>query len=171
MTKRGSALQREIRQTKPFRSPGHEAMLGLLRTADVVRRRLVPLVGSSGITPQQYNVLRILRGAGEAGLPTLEIAERMIEQTPGITRLVDRLERQGLVARARSEADRRVVACRITAAGLKLLAGLDDPVDAADTAALAMLSRADQRHLIRILDAIRAGRTQEPRAASKRRVR
>jgi DNA-binding MarR family transcriptional regulator len=171
MTRRTSSLQREIRQTKPFRSPGHEAVLGLLRTADVVRRRLVPLVESAGVTAQQYNVLRILRGAGAAGLPTLEIAERMIEQTPGITRLVDRLEAQGFVARERSDSDRRVVACRITAAGLKLLAGLDDPVDAADSDAVAMLTRDDLRHLVRILDAIRAGRTQEPPAASKRRAR
>ena len=171
MTRPPSALQKEIRQTKPFRSSGHEAVLGLLRTADVVRRRLAPLVESSGITAQQYNVLRILRGAGAAGLPTLEIAERMIERTPGITRLVDRLEEQGFVARERSVSDRRVVACRITAAGLKILTGLDDPVDAADSAAVAMLTREDQRQLVRILDAIRAGRTPEPRAASKRHAR
>jgi DNA-binding MarR family transcriptional regulator len=151
-----SPLQREIRQSKPFRSTSHEAAVGLLRTADVLRRRIAAVVAPSGITPQQYNVLRILRGAGPAGLPTLEIAERMIEETPGITRLVDRLEARGLVVRERSDEDRRVVACRITPAGGKLLAGLDAPMDAADAAAFANVSAADQKRLIRILDAVRA---------------
>jgi DNA-binding MarR family transcriptional regulator len=171
MTRRRSALQEEIRQTKPFRSDGHEAVLGLLRTADVVRRRIAEVLAGADVTPQQYNVLRILRGAGAPGLPTLDVSERMIERTPGITRLVDRLERVGLVVRERSTADRRVVACRITAAGLKLLADLDRPLENADVGALAMLSPADRRHLIRILDAIRADRTATPPAPSKPRGR
>ena len=87
-----SALQREIRQRRPFQSAGHEAVLGLLRTADLVRRLGTALVEPYGITLQQFNVLRILRGAGGDGLPTLEVASRMIEQTPGVTRLLDRLE-------------------------------------------------------------------------------
>ncbi len=154
---RRSALGDEIRQTKPFRSTAHEAVLGLLRTADLVRRNFAEVVEPAGITPQQYNVLRILRGAGDTGLPTLEIAARMIENTPGITRLVDRLEAAGLVERERSKDDRRAVFCRATKKGLTLLAGLDDAVDAADDAALAMLSETSKRSLIRMLDAVRAG--------------
>ena len=78
MTRRPSPLQREIRQTRPFRSPRHEAMVGLLRTADVVRRRFTPVVEAAGVTAQQYNVLRILRGAGKDGLPTLFLEERIV---------------------------------------------------------------------------------------------
>lgn len=157
MTRRPSPLQRELRQTKPFRSAGHEAVVGLLRTTDLVRRAVTAVVAPHGITCQQYNVLRILRGAGPDGLPTLEIAERMVEQAPGITRLIDRLEAGGLVVRVRSDTDRRVVSCRITPAGAALLARLDAPIDAADAAAVAMLSLADQRKLVRLLDAMRAG--------------
>src|SRR6266576_2721240 len=111
-----------------FRSREQEAALGLLRTADAVKRSLAQVIEPHGITAQQYNVLRILRGAGADGLPTLEIADRMIEQTPGITRLIDRLESKKLVWRERSSTDRRCVYCRITAAGIALLARLDGPV-------------------------------------------
>src|SRR5947207_13986566 len=100
-------------------------MVALIRTADVVRRAVGDVVEPHGITAQQYNVLRILRGAGREGLPTLEIAERMIEQTPGITRLIDRLESKKLVARERSATDRRCVYCRITAAGTDLVSRPD----------------------------------------------
>jgi len=155
MTARGS-LRDEIRQTRPFHSTSQEAALGLLRTADVLRRRFAAAVEPSGVTSQQYNVLRILRGAGDAGLPTLEIAERMIERAPGITRLIDRLETAGLVLRERSTKDRRTVICRATAKALVLLASLDAAVDAADDAALGMLSEPVRRQLIRILDSIRA---------------
>jgi DNA-binding MarR family transcriptional regulator len=154
--KRRGGLSEEIKQVKPFHSTAHEAVLGLLRTADLVRRRYAAVLAPSGITSQQYNVLRILRGAGENGLPTLEIAARMIENTPGVTRLVDRLEAAKLVVRERSKEDRRTVTCRATKKALELLAGLDDAVDAADDAALAMLSETSKRSLIRILDAVRA---------------
>jgi DNA-binding MarR family transcriptional regulator len=96
-----SRLQDELKQNKPFPSAAHEGGLGLMRTADVLRRRGAAVVEPRGITLQQYNVLRILRGAGEEGLPTLEVAARMVEQTPGITRLLDRLEVKGLVRRQR----------------------------------------------------------------------
>ncbi|HZJ72423.1 MAG TPA: MarR family transcriptional regulator, partial [Planctomycetota bacterium] len=100
-------LQREIRQTRPFPSVEAEAVVGLMRTADVVKRGLARVVEPRGLTLQQYNVLRILRGAGPEGLPTLEIAGRMIEQAPGVTRLLDRLEAKNLVQRARCPRDRR----------------------------------------------------------------
>ena len=152
-----SALQREIRQSKPFRSAGQEGILGLLRTADLVRRSLAEVLEPFDVTPQQYNVLRILRGAGSAGLPTLAIGERMLEEAPGVTRLIDRLEVKGLVRRERSPQDRRQVLCRLTSAGHDLVGRIDAPMDEADGAALAMLSPEDQIELIRLLDAIRAG--------------
>ncbi|HNZ95783.1 MAG TPA: MarR family transcriptional regulator [Thermoanaerobaculia bacterium] len=163
MTSRQSQIQRELRQTRPFRSPAHEAVVSLLRTADVVRRRLGAVVEPHGITIQQYNVLRILRGAGEAGLPTLEIAERMIERTPGITRLLDRLERKEQVVRWRPAADRRQVLCRLTPAGAALLAALDGPLQATQEALLASLEPAAQERLVTFFDLIRS--TPEPSPA------
>ena len=152
----GSALQREIRQRKPFRTPAQEAVVGLLRTTDRVRRTLAGVVEPRGVTLQQYNVLRILRGARPRGLPTLEIAARMVEHAPGITRLLDRLQAKALVRRQRRSQDRRQVMCRITPAGLRLLAGLDAGLQRADQSTLGMLSRRDLRRLIALLDRIRA---------------
>lgn len=131
--------------------------MGLLRTADVLRRLVSAVVAQQGLTTQQYNVLRILRGAGAQGLPTLEIAERMIEEAPGITRLLDRIEAKGLVSRKRCAEDRRQVLCTITRDGLALLAALDGPIRRLDEEALGMLRSADIESLIRSLDQIRAG--------------
>jgi DNA-binding MarR family transcriptional regulator len=153
--KRASLLQREIRQRRPFQSAGQEAVLSLLRTTDVVRRRIAGVIEPHGLTAQQFNVLRILRGAGDDGLPTLEVAERMVEQTPGITRLLDRLETKGLVRRQRCPKDRRQHLCWITPAGRTLIAGLDAPTLAAVEACLGRLGRAEQTTLIRLLDTIR----------------
>lgn len=152
-----SGLQRELKQNRPFSAPTQEATVSLMRTADLVRRSIAAVVEPHGITPQQYNVLRILRGAGERGLPTLEIAERMIEQTPGITRLVDRLETKKLVIRERCATDRRQVFCRITTNGLDLLSRLDQPIDEAQSIALATLSGGQLSHLLSLLDAARNG--------------
>ncbi|MFY9824149.1 MAG: MarR family transcriptional regulator [Thermoanaerobaculia bacterium] len=151
-----SALQAEIQQRKPFRSRGQELVVGLLRTADFVRRAVDRALAPHDVTPQQYNVLRILRGAGEAGLPTLEIGSRMLEQAPGITRLLDRLEAKGWVRRERCPQDRRQVLCWLTPPGLALVERLDDPIDAADQEAVAMLSAEDQERLLHLLEAIRA---------------
>ena len=151
-----SALQREIRQRRPFQSPGHEAVLGLLRTADLVRRQGTALVEPHGITLQQYNVLRILRGAGDEGLPTLEVAVRMVEQTPGVTRLLDRLEAKELVRRQRCPHDRRQHLCWISAKGLALLEKLDAVTERAHDETLKGLRQKDRVSLIRLLDAIRA---------------
>jgi DNA-binding MarR family transcriptional regulator len=155
MSTRESRLQKEIRQTRPFRSRAQEASVGLARTADQQHRRLAALLEPSGLTPQQYNVLRILRGSHPDPLPTLEIGERMIEQSPGITRLLDRLEAKGLVHRQRCTEDRRLVHCTITAAGLELLAGLDDAVDRCDEALVAALSADETEQLIALLERLR----------------
>ncbi|MEM7357249.1 MAG: MarR family transcriptional regulator, partial [Acidobacteriota bacterium] len=138
-----------------FRSLGQEAVLGLLRTTDLVRRKFASILGPKGLTQQQYNVLRILRGAGDDGLPTLTIAERMVERTPGITRLIDRLTGKELVERERAADDRRCVVCRITPSGLELLAGLEEPMGQADDDILSILNQREQRQLIRLLDRIR----------------
>lgn len=152
---RSAALQEAIQQRRPFRTPAEEAFVAILRTADVLRRRLARVVEPQGLTTQQYNVLRILRGAHPEPLPTLEIRARLIEQAPGITRLVDRLDREGLLRRERASDDRRRVDCWITDAGLELLARLDAEVDALDEAVGAGLPPARLRDLLDALAAIR----------------
>jgi DNA-binding MarR family transcriptional regulator len=151
-----SALQHELRQRRPFASPAHEAIVGLLRTADLVRRHAAALVEPYGITLQQYNVLRILRGAGDAGLPTLEVADRMIEQTPGVTRLLDRLEAKELVRRQRCPRDRRQHLCWIAPKGLALLEKTDALSTRAAEESLKGLRPKDRVAFILLLDAIRA---------------
>ena len=154
-------IARDIKQNKPFPSKSEEAAVTLLRTADVLRRVISTVIEPHGITSQQYNVLRILRGAGERGLPTLEIAERMIESTPGITRLIDRLETKKLVSRERCLTDRRQVFCRITASGLSLLSALDVPVIEAADNALGVLKKTELASLIDLLDRTRAHSNQQ----------
>lgn len=150
------SLKEELRQNRPFRSKRQEAFLALLRTADRAKKRFTDLFEREGVTFQQYNVLRILRGAGADGLPTLEIGERMVERTPGVTRIVDRLEGKGWASRDRGVEDRRRVWCRITEEGLALLARLDDPVDDTDEAIFSCLEPEELQRLIDLLDALRA---------------
>jgi DNA-binding MarR family transcriptional regulator len=151
------SIQHEIKQNKPFSAVSQEAAVSLIRTADLIRRVVADVVEPRGITPQQYNVLRILRGAGPKGLPTLDIAGRMVEQTPGITRLVDRLQIKKLVRRERCKTDRRQVFCRITDSGLALLASLDEPLREAEKQALGALSSLQLAQLVALLDLTRNG--------------
>ena len=122
-------LRTELKQTKPFRGVRHEASLSIQRTAAVLEHAFETWLKPSGITATQYNVLRILRGAGSNGLCRNEVRERMVRRVPDVTRLLDRLEEQGLIGRARGGSDRRYVTTRITRAGLKILADLDKGVD------------------------------------------
>jgi len=145
----------EIKQRKPFPSREQEAAVTILRTADCLRRHLGSVLEGQGITAQQYNVLRILRGAGASGLPTLEIAGRMIEETPGITRLLERLEKKKLVTRKRRHADKRCVDCTITAAGRALVTALDAPVRAATADAFNNVNKMELAKLIEALDQVR----------------
>jgi DNA-binding MarR family transcriptional regulator len=154
-TSKTSRIQQEIKQKRPFRTRRQEASVALLRTADVVKRRMAQVIEPAGVTLQQYNVLRILRGAGDGGIATLEIARRMIEQTPGITRLLDRLENKRLVRRERCPTDRRQVLCWITDSGLQVLGELDVTVDQADASVLQMLPADEITRLIELLDSIR----------------
>jgi DNA-binding MarR family transcriptional regulator len=152
---RPRSIQEALKQSKPFHSLGQEAYLGLLRTADDMRRRVSLVLEPAGVTLQQYNVLRILRGAGKEGLPTLAIGGRMIERTPGVTRLIDRMEEKGWVIRERCTEDRRRVWCRITAKGLKLIEPLDAPVNAVDDLLGEVLDEHELTALIDQLDRIR----------------
>ncbi len=151
-----SRIPEEIQQNRPFRSRTVEAGAAILRTADLIRRHLELVLEPYGITWQQYNVLRILRGAGPDGLPTREIGNRMIEQTPGVTRLVDRLMAKGLVTRSRGALDLRQVICRLTPAGLELLARTAVPTDEADDFMLSGLDHDQLGVLIELLDQVRS---------------
>jgi len=150
-------LQRELKQSRPFPTAAEEAVLSVLRSADLLRRRFAGVLEPFGISNQQYNVLRILRGAGERGLPTLEIADRMVEHSPGITRLIDRLVDHGWADRSRCAEDRRVVYCRITTRGLELLDEVDQPLRAAHDAILDNLTEDQRVQLIALLDLLRGG--------------
>lgn len=149
-------IRSEIKQSRPFPSAADEAVVTLLGTADRVRTALGRVIEAHDLTLQQYNVLRILRGAGETGLPTLEIASRMIEANPGITRLVDRLERKRLARRVRCPEDRRQVLCHATPLALDLLETLEAPVAAVARTLLAPLDAARTADLVRLLDQVRA---------------
>src|ERR1700726_786950 len=164
---RGS-LQRELRQRRPFHSRGVESVIAVLHTADLLRRRLSQASAPHGITYQQYNVLRILRGAGADGLPTLAIGERMGGQTPGGAPLNGRVVGKGVAARGRAESDGRLVICRLTEEGRSLLALLDPEMEAAAEAGVAMLRAKEQPSLLELLAAIRE-ESQGPVAAEPRR--
>ena len=159
MPRRSITLQDEIKQTRPFRSSAEEVVVSILRTAAVMQRSLAQVVEEHGITIQQYNVLRILRGAGDAGLPTLAIRDRMVEEAAGITRLLDKLEVAGHVVRERSTPDRRQVLCHITLKGQSLIDELDAPMDAANQLAGAHLDDEERQQLIDLLGGVRAAVT------------
>lgn len=127
----------------------------LIRTTSEVKRVYESLMSSRGITLQQYNVLRIIRGAG-GSLETMEIGERLMERTPGITRLIDRLEKKGLIRRVRSVGDRRQISCELTPLGAAVLKGLDDEADALDRSVIDSLSKKERKILVELLDRIRA---------------
>jgi len=148
-------LQDEIKQTRPFGSLEEEVMLGLAKTADVLARRMSEVLKASALTSTQYNVLRILRGAGSAGLSCSEVTGRMITRDPDTTRMLDRLEARRLVKRARDATDRRVVTTRITEQGLALLAELDGPVAEQNRKVLGPLGAEKLRALASLLDEAR----------------
>ena len=121
-------LQKEIRKIHPFESLEQEVFLNLIRTTDALGRDFEEYMKTLGLSATQYNVLRILRGGGEAGYACRAVGQQMVTRDPDITRLMDRLEKRGLLRRERSATDRRVVMARITEAGLALLAQMDAPV-------------------------------------------
>jgi DNA-binding MarR family transcriptional regulator len=149
-------LQAAIRQFRPFPSLEAEAFLNLQRTADALMRGVAELLKGAELSPTQYNILRILRGAGQDGLSCGEIGERMITRDPDITRLLDRIERRGLISRTRERGDRRVVRARITRAGLDLVGPLDAPVVSLHRQQLGALGAQRLRTLITLLEEVRA---------------
>lgn len=149
------SLRDEIKQTKPFTSSAEEAVLNIVRTAEVLRSVAADALKPHGITGTQYNVLRILRGAGAAGLPCGQIAERMVTQDSDITRLLDRLSTMGLIERGRSEEDRRVVTTVLSAEGKKLLTKLDPVVKQLNQDLLGRLDERTIAAMIRGLEQIR----------------
>lgn len=152
----GDALKKRIKQTADFESPVEEAMLNLMVAADHVRARLDRVCADFRITTGQYNVLRILRGAHPNSQPRCEIAARLIEKAPDVTRLVDRLETQGLVERDRAEHDRRLSLTRITKKGLGVLDKMDNALAETNRYFSERVSRRDCRELSRICEGIYA---------------
>ena len=146
----------KLDQPGTFESLGQEVFLRVLKAADVLEGELAHLLKGSGLSPTQYNVLRILRSAGRAGMPCGRITDRMIAREPDMTRLLDRLEARGLIKRDRSPRDRRVVLGRITPAGGRLLKSLDKPVLGLHARQLGHLGPTRLRRLAGLLAAARA---------------
>jgi MarR family transcriptional regulator, organic hydroperoxide resistance regulator len=150
-------LQAELKQNVPFFSLEQEAYLSLLRTADALESSAEAKLKEFGLTGTQYNALRILRGAGAEGLPCSEIGERMITRDPDVTRLLDRLQKRGLVERSRGKQDKRVIYGKITPQGLKLLREMDAPVQKHGTEMLKHIAPQKLKQLIELLEQVRNG--------------
>jgi DNA-binding MarR family transcriptional regulator len=144
-----------LKQTKPFASPVAEAIVAVIKTADLLVRLLDRKLIGLGLSHQQYNVLRIVRGSGAAGIPTLAVGERLIECAPGMTRLLDRLEEKEMVRRERCKHDRRQVLCYITGKGERLLEEIQPLIDGLAERALEQIPPAELEAFIETLEHIR----------------
>jgi DNA-binding MarR family transcriptional regulator len=151
------SLKDEIQQSKPFDSLELEAVLNIHRTADQLQRIVQKLLKAHELTASQYNVLRILRGAGPGGLRCSEIGDRMVSRDPDITRLLDRLDRRKLIERHRCESDRRMVFASITELGLEQLKELDPLVKKQGKVMLQHMSPQKLETLIHLLEELRGG--------------
>lgn len=150
-----SKLQKELKQRKPFASPEEEVYLSILRTAETLSWGIAETLKEAELTPTQYNVLRILRGAGAEGATCGQISERMVTKDSDITRLLERLDARGLITRARDGHDRRFITVRITEEGLRLLASLDEPVAECHKRQIGHLGRERLAALGKLLDVTR----------------
>ncbi|HTZ90500.1 MAG TPA: MarR family transcriptional regulator [Alloacidobacterium sp.] len=150
-----SKLQEEIKQTRPFANIEEEALLNIRRTSDRLQHYSHQLFKPLGITPTQYNVLRILRGAGTAGLRCSEIGERLVSSDPDITRLLGRLQKQKLIRRKRDPKDRRVIYATITADGLRLLSEADPLVNESAKEIFRHMSKESVTALVSLLEEVR----------------
>jgi DNA-binding MarR family transcriptional regulator len=148
-------LLAELQRTKPFERIEEEAVLNIARTAEVLGQRTAEFLKGYSLSAAQYNLLRILRGAGEAGATCSQIGERMVSHDPDVTRLLDRLEGRELIARQRSKEDRRVVVTTISRQGLELLSGIDTPLRNFVRDRMGRLKKADLESLIGHLEQIR----------------
>ena len=150
-------LKKELKQNRPFSSIHEEVVLNMLRTADQLVVPLSEVLRDAGLSLSQYNILRILRGSEGEGRPCGEISERMVRRDPDLTRLLDRLETRGLVARTRGTEDRRVVRATITPEGLELLDSLDEPIRNATKEALSHMPVGKLTALSELLEEARGG--------------
>lgn len=150
-----SGLHKELRQSRPFQSAEHEAFLSVLKTGALLSDELEQILKPEGLSLPQYNVLRILRGAGPDGLCRNEVRDRMLTRMPDMTRLLDRMESAGLVARARSESDRRLVTTRITGRAMQVLERVEDAVTEEHRRRFRHLSKSELRTLIGFLERVR----------------
>ena len=164
------ALLQDLKQGLPFTGPEVEAYLNLVRTADFLTRDVSAVLKPHQLSEAQYNVLRILRGAGAAGHTCSEIAARLVTRDPDVTRLLDKLEGRGWLTRTRAPVDRRVVTTRITAAGLTVLKALDRPVGDAVARLLAHVPAAKLRALIGLLELARTAPMVTTRALDRPRA-
>lgn len=155
-------LKDEIGKVQPFALLEQEAMLNLVRTADALSRPFEELSRKTGLSATQYNVLRILRGAGDQGLPCGQVVERMITRDPDMTRLLDRLEKRHLIVRSRDAGDRRVVRASISRRGLSLLSEMDEPLLEMHRRQLGHMGRDKLRELIKLLEDARGGPNNPP---------
>jgi DNA-binding MarR family transcriptional regulator len=155
VTARRKGIRDELKQTKPFFSTAQEAFLSIQRTADALSQKFEQFLKPWGVSGTQYNVLRILRGAGREGLRCGDIGERMIAHDPDITRLLDRMEKAGWIKRARDARDRRVVLTHINRRGLDLLKHIDMPIEQFTQELGNHVPEKRFRELIGILDEIR----------------
>lgn len=148
-------LQAELQQKKPFPRVTTEALLSVLRTAAVLEHQLTEVLKPYGITHTQYNVLRILRGAGADGLCGREVGERMVSRVPDVSRLLDRMEETGLISRERDAGDRRHVTARITRKGLAMLDQATPELEAVERARAGKIPTGQLRQLIEVLSTVR----------------
>lgn len=148
-------LAKEIRQTKPFQSREEEAFLNLGRTWEFLQKQVADLLKQHQLTSTQYNMLRILRGAGAEGLTCTQATERMLSPDPDITRLLDRMESQGLIRRDRTPEDRRVVIARITDRGIEAANRIDEPLHQLLQQSVGRIGRQRLLDLIDTLEALR----------------
>ncbi len=148
------------KERKPSSTLEQEAYLSLLRTSDALARGAEEVIKPFGLSGTQYNILRILRGAGAHGLCCHEAAERMLTHDPDITRLLDRLERRGLIVRARASSDRRVITAQITPEGLRILAKLDKPIEECHRRQFGHLG---PRRLAQLIELLNSARTRPKR--------
>jgi len=148
-------LQKEIKQRKPFGSLEQEVVLNVMRTAGALRQGTTELLKPYDLSAPQYNVLRILRGAQDEGLPCSEVGDRLVSRDPDVTRLLDRLEKRGLIERGRSETDRRVVTATITKKGLELVNELDTPITEMHAEQLGHMKKKELKKLVTLLEKAR----------------
>ncbi|HYP14481.1 MAG TPA: MarR family transcriptional regulator, partial [Bryobacteraceae bacterium] len=156
----GRILQ-ELQQSKPFEYIQEEAFVGIYRTADVLMQDLVRVLRPHNLSLTQYNILRILRGAGSEGVNCKDIANRMVTRDPDVTRLLDRLETRGLLSRGRTREDKRFVSIQITEVGLSTLESLDAPIRQMQLEVFRPMKEEQVHQLVDLLEILRS---REPRS-------